>query len=551
MKANFTVKGNIVDIEAQAVYKGQVAVKDGKIQAVTKGELVTDMEAGPYIMPGFIESHIHIEDTLIAPYEFSRLVVGYGTVAAVCDPHEIGNVMGIPGINYMIEQSKASPLKFFYGAPSCVPATSFETTGAVLGPKEIRELMKRPDIYFLGEFMRFPEVIARNPMDMEKIQAAKDAGKLIDGHAPLITGSDLEKYVSAGITTEHECTVLAEAREKVKAGLKIIIREGSAAHNMETLYPLIDEEPLKVMLCTDDCHPDDLWYKGHMNHVIKTALGFGCKFFNVLRAATFNAVNHYKLPVGLLRVGDPADFIVVDSLKALNVQKTYINGDLVFDKPNTIFPPIKAPIVNNFGIDPITEGDVIVHAESDKIKVIGVIDKQLYTNKLISNVKLNGRKDVVSNPAEDILKIVVVNRYLKAKPTVGFIKGFGLKTGAIALSVSHDSHNITCVGVEDKDIVRALNLIIKAKGGVSAVSEKKELLLPLPIAGLMSDESAEWIGKRYEELQKLARELGCALTSPFPTLSFMALTVIPELKISDKGLFDVTLRKPVSIFNDK
>ena len=360
MKKDMIIEGNIVDIQNEAVYKGKLTVKDGKIASISKGEVVKIDSPGPFIMPGLIDGHIHIEDTLLHPCEFARLVVGHGTVAAVCDPHEIGNVMGIPGVEYMIEQSKKSPLKFFYGAPSCVPATDFETSGATLGPKEVKKLLSSPDIYFLGEFMRFPEVIARAPYDMEKIAAAKEAGKPIDGHAPGVVGTDADKYIAAGITTDHECTEIAEAREKIKKGMKIIVREGSAAHNMAALYPLIDEYPLQVMLCTDDCHPDDLYYKGHMDHVARTALGHGCKLFNVLRAATFNTVAHYRLPVGLLKVGDPADFIIVNSLLKLDVLQTYIKGTLVYDKQNAIYPSIVPEIVNNFNIGPIKEEDVVV-----------------------------------------------------------------------------------------------------------------------------------------------------------------------------------------------
>ncbi len=552
MKEELILEGTIVDIENEKTFKGKVRVSGGKVTEVIKeSEIPVSAAHGPFIMPGFVEAHIHIEDTLIAPFEFARLVLGHGTVAAMCDPHEIGNVMGIPGIEYMISQSKPSPLKFFYGAPSCVPATNFETSGATLGPVEIKELMGRPDIHFLGEFMAFPRVIAGNPYDMKKIQAAKDAGKPIDGHAPMVTGEDLDKYIAAGITTDHECSQLSEAQEKIAKGMKVIVRQGSAAKDLEVLYPLIDQSPMQVMLCTDDCHPDDLWYKGHIDHVVRTALKLGCKLFNVLRAATINPVKHYGIPVGLLRVGDPADLIVVDSLNTFGVLKTYINGKLVYDKPNILIPPVKAPIVNNFSAECISEADIIVPAVKGHVNVIGVLDRQLFTQKLVIKAHTNERNEVVSNPTEDVLKIVIVNRYQKAKPAVGFIRGFGLKRGAIAMSVSHDSHNVGCVGVSDADIVAAVNMIIKAKGGVAATSGSRELFLHLPIAGLMSDMGAEYIGKKYEELQKFARELGCKLSAPFPTLSFMALTVIPELKISDKGLFDVMAQKPAPVCVDK
>jgi adenine deaminase len=450
----------------------------------------------------------------------------------------------------MIESSKAIPMKVFYGCPSCVPATNFETSGATLGPKEVRELMFRPDIHFLAEFMNYPGVVNRDAGCMAKIQSSIDAKKPIDGHAPKLMGPDLDKYISAGISTDHECSLYEEAEEKIKKGMKIIVREGSAAHNLAVLYPLIDKYPNQVMLCTDDCHPDDLTTKGHIDHVVRMALSLGCKLFNVLRAATINAVQHYKLPVGLLRIGDPADFIMVNNLKDLKVIKTFIDGNLVFDANKQMFPFVKPRIVNNFGIGPISISDISVPANDEKIKVIQVIDKELITHKVIETAKINENKEIVADIEKDILKIICVNRYFKAKPTVGFIKGYGLKSGAIAMSIAHDSHNILCVGATDLEIVKAINLIIQSKGGVSGVGLGKELILPLPIAGLMSDLPALEVGKKYEALQQLAKDLGSKVSTPFPTLSFMALTVIPELKISDLGLFDVTTFKGCSVYGE-
>lgn len=548
MQANIELEGNIINVEDQTISFGKVVISNGVIASIIPGKPATTTSKGSFIMPGLIDAHIHIEDTLLSVCEFARLAVSCGTVASVCDPHEIANVVGIAGVRYMIDQGKRTPYKFFNGAPSCVPATEFETSGARLGPEEIRTLMNDKDITHLSEFMRFPEIAARNPYDMEKIEIAKKTGKPIDGHAPMLVGPELDKYISAGITTEHECSLLEEAREKAKKGMKIIVREGSAAHNLQTLYPIIDEMPEQVMLCTDDCHADDLVYNGYMNYIVKMAISLGCSFFNVLRAATVNAVKHYKLPVGLLRVGDPADLIVVDSLKEFNVLQTYIDGKLVYNIPEILISPLEQPIINNFNIDPITDADIALPAVSFNAHTIEVIDKELITKDIICPITVNSNNEAIANPSEDILKIVVVNRYYKAKPAVGFIKGYGLQSGALAFSISHDSHNIVSVGTNDGDIVKAVNLIIKHKGGASLSDKDKQMILPLPIGGLMSTLGAKEVAEKYKELQNKAKDMGCRLTSPFPTLSFMCLTVIPYLKISDKGLFDVNAKKPISVF---
>ena len=548
MIGSFEVEGNIVNIETQTISHGKVIVKDGKIENITSDRTESIDSPGPFIMPGFIDAHIHIEDTLIPPYEFGRFVVQFGNVASVCDPHEIANVMGISGIKYMIEEGKKSPYKFFNGAPSSVPATDFETNGANLGPKEIEELMSDPDITHLSEFMRFMEVIERKEYDMAKIEIAKKVGKPIDGHCPMLSGEGLDKYISAGISTEHECSTLEEAREKAKKGMKIIVRQGSAAHNLDQLYPIINEYPDTTMLCTDDIHAYHIVYGGYINSLVKTAIGYGCNLFNVLRASAYNTVKHYNLPVGLLRTGDPADFIIVEDLKKFKVLKTYIDGKLVYDSPNLLIPAQPSPIVNNFNIDPITKDDIVIKAEGTKMHAIELIDKQLITNDIIVPVTVDTHNNAISNPNDDILKIVDLSRYGKSKPGIGFIKGYGLKSGALAFSISHDAHNIICVGVEDDDIVTAINLVITNKGGASISDKGKTKILPLPIGGLMSVLPVEEIAKENLDLEETAKAMGSKLTAPFATLSFMGLTVIPFLKLSDKGIFDAKTMKLINIF---
>ncbi|MCX8011982.1 MAG: adenine deaminase, partial [Desulfobacterota bacterium] len=478
----------------------------------------------------------------------ARIAVIHGTVATVSDPHEIANVLGIAGIKYMIDNAQTVPLKFYFGAPSCVPATELETSGASLGAAEVEGLLHLKEIKYLAEMMNFPGVLNHNPEVIKKINAAKKYSKPIDGHAPGLRGKELAHYISAGISTDHECLSKEEAEEKIKFGMKILIREGSAARNFEELISLLPEHYSSLMFCSDDQHPDDL-INGHINLLIKKALNYGMDLFKVLKVASVNPVFHYGLEVGLLRKGDPADFIVIDNLKEFNILQTYINGELVAEKGKTLIPFIPAKIVNNFKAKKKTLEDFYLPYQKGKINVIEAIDGQLVTNwlKVFPRIE-NG--NVVSEPENDILKLAVVNRYQAAKVALGFIKNFGLKRGAIASSVAHDSHNIVAVGVRDEDICDAVNLIIENQGGICTVAGDQKILLPLPIAGLMSNESYPEVARKYTAANQMAKELGSSLKSPFMTLSFMSLPVIPKLKLCDRGLFDSEQFKFIDVFKE-
>lgn len=529
---SFEIQGNIVDVVAKSIFQGTVVVRDGKISAIRK-ENVT---AQGFILPGLVDAHIHVESSMLIPSEFARLAVIHGTVGTVSDPHEIANVLGIPGVKFMISNGRKVPFKFYFGAPSCVPATPFETAGARLGVDEVKELLQMPEIKYLSEMMNFPGVLFNDPEVMTKLELAQKAGKPVDGHAPGVTGADAEKYIRAGISTDHECFSIQEAREKIKYGMHILIREGSAAKNFETLFPLIDEFPEQVMLCSDDKHPNDLVY-GHINLEVKRALHLGLNTMNVLRSCTYNPVNHYNLEIGLLQCGDPADFIRVDNLVDFNVLSTYVNGHLVAENGKTMISSVNETPFNKFNIGPISPADIHVTPTGKQIKVLYAIDGQLITGLLYADPVIRDN-NVVSDPVNDILKLVVKNRYNEAPASMGFINNIGLKRGAIASCVAHDSHNIVAVGADDDSIVEAINLIIAEKGGVSLVDGDTRQILPLPFAGIMSGIDGFETARQYEEMDKKAKEMGTGLSAPYMTLSFMALLVIPEIKLSDKGLFD-------------
>lgn len=536
-----SLNGQIVDLVHSRIFPGSITVKDGKIAEVTPLPKAEQR----FIMPGFIDAHIHIESSMVPPSEFARMAVCHGTVATVSDPHEIANVMGVNGIDYMIQSGKRGHFKFYFGAPSCVPATPFETSGFTLDSQTIEELMARDDIYFLAEMMNYPGVLSDDPEILKKLAAAKRHGKPIDGHAPMVTGDDIKKYIGAGVSTDHECFAIEDALEKIGLGMKVLIREGSAAKNFDALIPLMAKHPEMLMFCSDDKHPNDL-IKGHINLLVKRALDKGYKLMDVLRAASLNAAKHYHLDVGMLQEGDDADFIVVDNLADFNVMQTYVKGRLLAENGVSLMHRRKEEACNNFHAETIKTEDLLVKDEGKRIKVIASMEGNLITNTIITTPKVVDG-NLVSDTSRDILKVVVLNRYGKAKPAIGFINGFGLKRGAIATSVAHDSHNIVAVGCSDEDIVRAINLLVMTKGGMVACSETEFALLPLPVAGLMSLDEGDRVAEAYEYADQLAHEFGCTLYSPFMTLSFMALLVIPELKLSDKGLFDVTQFKFTSL----
>ncbi|MBF0516805.1 MAG: adenine deaminase, partial [Nitrospirae bacterium] len=502
-----------------------------------------------FIIHGFIDSHCHVESSMLIPSEFARLAATHGTVAAVSDPHEIVNVLGVRGLNYMIENAGTVPFKFYFGASSCVPATGFETSGAAVDADAVDALLKRDEIRYLSEVMNYPGVINAAPDVMAKIRAAQKYGKPIDGHAPGLRGSPCETYVKTGISTDHECLTLEEALEKIAYGMKILIRQGSAARNFDALSPLITKHWRDVMFCTDDIHPDDL-VRGHINLMVRRAVSAGHDIMKVLWAACVNPVLHYNLNVGLLRVGDAADFAVVDSLRSFNVLKTYVDGQLTAENraPMIAHTPYKA--INNFNAELKTPGDFFVPDKGGEINVIGALDGELITQKRLGQARvLNG--NLVSNTDDDILKIAVVNRYEKqALPAIGFIHNFGLRDGGIASSIAHDCHNIVAVGVSDDYLSEAVNLIIEHRGGICAAAKDKRQVVPLPVAGLMTTGDGYEAAQRYAQLNDMVKRLGCGLSAPFMTLSFMALLVIPHLKLSDRGLFDSDTFQFTGLFRD-
>ena len=525
------IQGQIIDIQNRRIYAGEITVENKKIISIIE----KNHNVKNYIMPGFIDAHIHIESSMLVPSEFAKIAVLHGTVGTISDPHEIANVLGTTGVYYMIENSKKVPLKFHFGAPSCVPATSFESAGAIIDSDGIKELLASPDIYYLAEMMNYPGVLLNDEEVLKKIQWAKHFNKPVDGHAPGLRGEAVKKYISAGISTDHECFTFEEAEEKLSLGMKVIIREGSAAKNFEALIDLLPENFENMMFCSDDKHPDDLIIS-HINSLCARAVAKGIDVFKVLQAACVNPVNHYKIDVGLLKVNDPADFIVVEDLVDFKVKQTYINGELVAEDGESFIKHIPFETPNNFNITSKEISDFKVSGSGSKIRVIEALEGQLITNEIHHQSLIVDGK-IVSDTENDILKMAVVNRYQDTKPAIAFIKNFGLKKGAIASSVAHDCHNIVVVGTSDEEICNAVNLIIKNTGGVCAVNGSESKMLPLPVAGIMSDKNGWETGKLYQEIDAMAKELGSNLKAPFMTLSFMALLVIPDLKLSDKGLF--------------
>ncbi len=537
------ISGNIVDVVSRIIIKGEIEIVEGKIIRILPKENVPDQ----YIIPGFVDAHIHIESSMMLPAEFARYSVVHGTVACVCDPHEMANVCGVPGIDYMIENGKQSPMKFFFGAPSCVPSTKFETSGAILDADVVEKLLERDDIYFLAEMMNYPGVIHKNKQVHLKLDAAKRIGKPIDGHAPELRGDDLVAYAAGGITTDHECMTIAEAEAKIALGMKVQIREGSAAKNFDDLLPLLDVHVDKIMFCSDDKHPDDLMKNGHVNALVKRAVAKGYDPVEIIRICTYIPVMHYKLDVGLLQEGDAADFLIIDNLTDFNVNATYIDGKLVSENGTVCFPRfLPENLINQFDVQKISAEQIRVVPTGENMRVILVDDGQLYTQAGFEKPKIEDG-NVVSDIENDILKLVVYNRYQPSNPAIGFIRNIGLKSGALASTVAHDSHNIVAVGATDEEIVLAINKIIDSKGGILAYDGNETCLLPLPVGGLMSDIEGHLIAKLYEEADAMAKRMGSTLPAPFMTLAFMSLLVIPELKLGDRGLFDGRIFKFVDL----
>ncbi|RKR83806.1 adenine deaminase [Mucilaginibacter gracilis] len=532
------ITAKLVDIKNKSIYPARVSFADGRITAVEK-IAVTDESALAYIMPGFVDAHVHVESSMLVPAEFARLAVVHGTVGTVNDPHEIANVCGLAGVEYMIENGKTVPFKFNFGAPSCVPATTFETAGAVLDAADVAKLLERDEVKYLAEMMNFPGVLNGDAEVLAKIKSALAAGKPVDGHAPGLRGEQAGQYIKAGISTDHECFTAEEALDKLNYGMKILIREGSAAKNFDALINLLHDYPNHMMFCSDDKHPDSL-VASHINELCSRAVHKDVDVFKVLQAACINPVEHYKLDIGLLQPGQPADFILVNDLRNFEVLQTYIDGVLVAENGVSLIESSTAGLVNNFRVTEKTPGDFAFEVNqlyNELTPVIEAIDGQLITNKLL--VKLTPENGLLKpDLKDDILKIAVVNRYHNAPIAKSFIKNFGLTEGAIASSVAHDSHNIVVVGVDDDSICKAVNLIIKAQGGISCVSNTDETVLALPVAGLMSTGNGYDVARAYTAIDAKAKLMGSTLSAPFMTLSFMALLVIPHLKLSDKGLFD-------------
>lgn len=522
----------MVDVVNGRIFPGTVRIENGRITSVTE----EPVDETHFLLPGLIDAHIHIESSMLIPSEFARLAVTHGTVATVSDPHEIANVLGIPGVRFMIENGARVPFKFFFGAPSCVPATNFETAGAVLGIDATEELLQMPEIHYLSEMMNFPGVLFRDEEVMAKLSLAKKYHKPVDGHAPGLRGEAARQYAEAGISTDHECFTLGEAVEKAGLGMSILIREGSAARNFDELAPLLRMFPDQVMFCSDDRHPDDL-VRRHIDDVVRRALAMGYDPVTVIRACTLNPVRHYGLDVGLLQEGDPADFIIAGDLADFNVQEVYIEGRMVSRLGKTLIGSIPEKPVNLFRALNIVPADLLVPRRGDVIKVIEAAEGQLVTHALHEQVAANDDM-VESDVKNDVLKMAVINRYNPAPPALAFARGFGLKRGALASTVAHDSHNIICIGTTDEEMVLAINALVKSKGGICCVDGEMIWHLPLPVAGLMSSEDGFKVAGEYEAIDFRAKELGSRLRSPFMTLSFMALLVIPALKLSDKGLFD-------------
>ncbi|MGA1464319.1 MAG: adenine deaminase [Balneolaceae bacterium] len=529
------IEGNLVDPVKREIYPALLEIEDGIISDIKLAEKVT---AGRYIIPGFVDAHIHIESSMVVPAEFARLAVQHGTIATVSDPHEIANVCGIEGVEYMIENSRLVPMKFHFGAPSCVPATDFETSGARLDFEEVEQLLDREDILYLSEMMNWPAVLNDDPAVYAKLNAAKKRGKPIDGHAPGLMGERAKKYASAGITTDHECFTYEEGLDKIRCGMMIAIREGSAAKNFQALIPLLGEFPDRIMFCSDDKHPDDL-LEGHINQLAARAVAQGFDLFDVLSACSVNTIRHYNLPVGMLQKGDRADFAIVSDLEQFHVSETWIDGECVYNGSVQFSNPEAAPI-NHFTKSEVNNQDFEIRTDHDgllEVPVIVALDGELITEKHVETLQAD-QGLILPDPDRDILKIALINRYKKSPVSVGFIKNFGLTAGAIASSVAHDSHNIIAVGTDDESLRRVVQLIMDHEGGIAVASPDGDEILPLPVGGIMSSEPAEQVAEKYKHLTERAKAMGSKLQAPFMTISFMGLLVIPSLKMSDLGLFD-------------
>lgn len=545
MKREKIIEGVIVRPQSREKFGARIVVAGQHIKSIVKDSTIK----APFILPGFIDSHVHIESSMLIPSRFAEMAVKHGTVAVVTDPHEVANVAGVEGIRFMVEDSKTVPLKFFFGVPSCVPATPLEKSGATIDHQQVYELLSEPDFHFLAEMMNFPGVINNDRDVVMKLDAAKKFKKPVDGHAPGFTGEDLKKYVAAGISTDHECSSIDEALERINFGQIIQIREGSAARNFSSLAPLIAQHPESLMFCTDDSHPDFLEL-GHINKIVARAVAKGYDLFDVLNIATQIPQKHYGFSLGKLEVNDLADFIIVDNLQDFNVLQTYIDGSSVYRNKNITFNLQDVPKPNyQFRTATPSIDDLRVVVQGNTMNVIEVFPDELITNWVKYPVSQNCGQEINSMLNEDIIKIVLLNRYENTVPVVGFIKGFNLKSGAIAASIAHDSHHILAIGANDESLVSTLKWIVSHRGGICFAENSVVDGIPLPYFGLMTDSNGQDVSTTYKKLNASISKAGSKLNAPFMTASFMALTVIPFLKINHNGLFDVNKFISVPLFN--
>ena len=535
------VRGNILNVFTDEIYPGEIKIENGIIQSIKE----IDQYFNDIIVPGFIDAHIHIESSMVTPSRFAEVALRHGTTSVVCDPHEIANVMGMEGIEYMINDAKYAPLKFNFTAPSCVPPTKYETSGATITSDDIESLMKRDEFVGLSEVMDYMGVINGDEEVLKKIEIAKKYNKVIDGHAPLLTGEDLQKYIKAGITTDHECTTRKEVIEKKRLGMKIMIREGSESHTMEEFVNLNTD-----FIVTDDLKAEDL-FKGHLNTVLRKAVDLGMDPFEAIRKVTLNPAEHYGLNCGSISPGKSADLVFIDNLDDFRIKRVIINGNTIFKKQKILYRANPLPLNNTFKLESVKSEDFDLKAENpDKnsatVNVLRVLDDSILTSHTTAKLTID-QGTVIPSVFEDVLKLSVVERYGGNTIANAFITGFGIKNGAIASSVNHDSHNIIVVGTNSKYMADAANKIIENKGGLVAISNQEEMDIALPIAGLMSDRPVYEVAKQSNELNDLVYRMGCNLKNPFSTLSFMALPVVPEVKITNYGLFNVNENKFMDI----
>ena len=540
----------VVNVFSGEITEGNIAISDGQIAGIGEyeGKEVIDAE-GRYAAPGFIDSHIHIESSYVSPEELGRLLVPHGGTTIMADPHEIANVCGEQGLAYMVEAGTRTALDIKYELPSCVPATPFENAGAVLGAREIEKLIPSNDFIGLGEFMNFPGVIYNDEDVIDKLVAAKKQGKWIDGHGSGLEGNALNAYASAGILADHECSTVEEMKERLARGQYILLRQGSACHNLRTLLRgVTPENSRRCLLCSDDRQPKTILHEGHLDNHLRICVEEGIDPVTAIRMATLNAAECFGLKDrGAIAPGYRADIVLMDDLKDFQVNRVWIEGKLVAQEGAYL------PKIEKFDISSV-KGSVVLkdfskdkfkmNLKSNKVNVIGILPGGVVTEKLTAEIELDENGEFVWNPDEDIVKVAVLERHhMTGNVACGFLKGYGIKEGAVALSIAHDSHNIIVVGVNDEEMEFAVKALVEQEGGIVLVKEGKVIeSMPMPIAGLMSDQSGEWVDEKLTAIHdKAYAELGiCGEVEPVMTLCFMSLIVIPAVKITDTGLFDVT-----------